>query len=165
MTSLLSSAKARRTAAALGAVSAGLLVLSACEKPSPMATLTVGDKSVSSEASCYAHSKTLADGKIQDCLQKGGKKTLTVGMDDKVRFGVDPEVADNGWVLFVNGKPIEGEAYKKTYRSIPGSVFFSSGQDAMGGQTAPLDKAKVAILELKDKSVKGVWQFEFKKGK
>ncbi|MDG4866022.1 DUF2771 domain-containing protein [Streptomyces sp. T-3] len=165
MTSLLSSAKARRTAAALGAVSAGLLVLSACEKPSPMATLTVGDTSASSEASCYVHDKTLAEGKIQDCLQKSGKKTLTVSMDDKLRFGVDPEVADNGWAIFVNGKPIDNEAYKKTYRTIPGNVFFSAGQDAMGGQGAPLNKAKVSILELKDKSVKGIWQFELKKGK
>ena len=47
------SGKSRRIGVALGAVSAGLLVLSACDKPTPLATVTVGDNSVHTEASCY----------------------------------------------------------------------------------------------------------------
>ena len=53
MTTLHSRSRRRRVVAAAGAVSAGLLVLSACDKPSPIATITVGTNSVNSEATCY----------------------------------------------------------------------------------------------------------------
>ncbi|HBF81590.1 MAG TPA: DUF2771 domain-containing protein, partial [Streptomyces sp.] len=43
MTVAFFSGKGRRIGVALGAVSAGLLVLSACDKPTPLATVTVGD--------------------------------------------------------------------------------------------------------------------------
>lgn len=159
MTSLRMSAKGRRTAAALGAVSAGLLILSACDKPTPLATVTVNGDSVNSQASCYGHGKAIGEGEIKSCLQKEAEKSVTVGMDDKVRFGVDPEVAENGWTLFIGGQPAEQEPYKKTYRSIPGSAFFSSQQ---GG--APLKKAQVSLVETDGNKLKGIWHFELKKG-
>ncbi|MGW3730118.1 DUF2771 domain-containing protein, partial [Streptomyces sp. NPDC000851] len=46
MTTMQSVVRRRRAVAAAGAVSAGLLVLSACDKPSPMSTITVGSSSV-----------------------------------------------------------------------------------------------------------------------
>ncbi|MDI3388162.1 DUF2771 domain-containing protein [Streptomyces sp. B-S-A8] len=159
MTSLRMTAKGRRTAAALGAVSAGLLVLSACEKPTPLATVTVNGTSVHSEAACYSDSKAISESEIKSCMQKEAEETLTVGMNDKVRFGVDPEVAEHGWTLFIGGQPAEPEPFKKTYRSVPGSVFFSSGQ---GGPA--LKKAQVSIVETDGNELRGIWHFELKKG-
>ncbi|AXE79345.1 MULTISPECIES: DUF2771 domain-containing protein [Streptomyces] len=158
MTVAFFSGKGRRIGVALGAVSAGLLVLSACDKPTPLATVTVGGDTVSTEASCYNDGNALKASDIQDCLNKKAQKTVEVAMDDKVRFGVDPEIADNGWTLFINGQQAEQEPYKKTYRSIPGSAFFSS----QTGETVS-NKTQISIVETKGKKLTGVWHFELKK--
>ena len=138
-------------------MSAGLLVLSACDKPTPLATVTVGDTSVTTEASCYNDGDALKDSQIKTCLNKKAEKSVKVAMDDKVRFGVDPEVADNGWTLFINGQQAEQEPYKKTYRSIPGSAFFSS----QTGETT--NKTQISIVETDGKKLTGIWHFELKK--
>ncbi|MFD3652409.1 DUF2771 domain-containing protein [Streptomyces sp. 24-1644] len=158
MTVAFFSGKGRRIGVALGAVSAGLLVLSACDKPTPLATVTVGDTSVGAEASCYNDGDPIKESLIQGCLNdKKAEHTVEVAMDDKVRFGVDPEIADNGWTLFINGQQAEQEPYKKTYRSIPGSAFFSS----QTGETT--NKTQVSIVETKGKKLTGIWHFQFKK--
>ncbi|MFJ1900873.1 MULTISPECIES: DUF2771 domain-containing protein [unclassified Streptomyces] len=158
MTVAFFSGKGRRIGVALGAVSAGLLVLSACDKPTPLATVTVGDNSVNTEASCYNDGKALKEADIKGCLNKKADKTVKVAMDDKVHFGVDPSVSDNGWTLFINGQQAEQEPYKKTYRSIPGSAFFAS---QTGEATA--DKTQISIVETKGKELLGIWHFELKK--
>ncbi|WP_326605107.1 DUF2771 domain-containing protein [Streptomyces sp. NBC_01799] len=157
MTVAFFSGKGRRIGVALGAVSAGLLVLSACDKPTPLATVTVGDTSVTTEASCYNDGDALKDSQIKTCLNKKAEKSVKVAMDDKVRFGVDPEVADKGWTLFINGQQAEQEPYKKTYRSIPGSAFFSS----QTGETT--NKTQISIVETDGKKLTGIWHFELKK--
>ena len=157
MTVAFFSGKGRRIGVALGAVSAGLLVLSACDKPTPLATVTVGDTSVTTEASCYNDGDALKDSQIKTCLNKKAEKSVKVAMDDKVRFGVDPEIADNGWTLFINGQQAEQEPYKKTYRSIPGSAFFSS----QTGETT--NKTQISIVETDGKKLTGIWHFELKK--
>ncbi|MFI1399434.1 DUF2771 domain-containing protein [Streptomyces sp. NPDC020681] len=157
MTVAYFSGKRRRAAAAVGAVSAGLLVLSACDKPTPLATVTVGTKSVSSEATCYDDGKAIKESLIQGCLNKKTGKTIKVGADDKVRFGVDPEVADNGWTLFIGGQQAEQEPYHNTYRSIPGNAFFQS-------QTGEVtSKAQVSIVETDGKKLVGIWHFVLEK--
>ncbi|MGW1204460.1 DUF2771 domain-containing protein [Streptomyces cyaneofuscatus] len=157
MTVAFSSGKGRRIGVALGAVSAGLLVLSACDKPTPLATVTVGTTSVNSEAACYNDGEAIKESLIQGCLNKKPEKTLEVAMDDKVRFGVDPEIAERGWTLFINGQQAEQEPFKKTYRTIPGSAFFAS-------QTGePASKTNVSIVETNGKKLTGIWQFELKK--
>lgn len=158
MTVAFFSGKGRRIGVALGAVSAGLLVLSACDKPTPLATVTVGDNSVHTEAACYNDGDALKESEIQDCLNKKAEKTVKVAMDDKVRFGVDPEIAENGWTLFINGQQAEQEPFKKTYRTIPGSAFFAS---QTGEPTA--DETQISVVETKGKKLTGVWQFELKK--
>ncbi|MDF6044048.1 DUF2771 domain-containing protein [Streptomyces sp. JH14] len=157
MTVAFFSGKGRRIGVALGAVSAGLLVLSACDKPTPLATVTVGDTSVSTEATCYNDGDAIKASEVQACLNKKAEKSVKVAMDDKVRFGVDPEIADHGWTLFINGQQAEQEPYKRTYRSIPGSAFFSS----QTGETA--DKAQISIVETDGKKLTGIWHFELKK--
>ncbi|MFF0449655.1 DUF2771 domain-containing protein [Streptomyces sp. NPDC004609] len=156
MTVAFFSGKRRRAAATIGAVSAGLLVLSACEKPTPLATVTVGTNSVSSEAACYNDGKAIKEADQQDCLNKRGK-TIKVSADDRVRFGVDPEIADNGWTLFIDGQQAEQEPFKKTYRTVPASAFFAS-------QTGKAStKAYISIVEAKNNKITGVWQFTLEK--
>ncbi|MEV4329677.1 DUF2771 domain-containing protein [Streptomyces sp. NPDC049597] len=158
MTVAFFSGKRRRTAAALGAVSAGLLVLSACgDKPTPLATVTVGSDSVHTEATCYNDGEALKESEVQKCLTKGTPTKIKFAVDDKVRLGVDPEIADNGWTLLFGVQPVEQEPYKKSYRTIPGNAFFSS-------QTGePTTKADVNIMETKGKKVIGIYRFQFEK--
>lgn len=157
MTVAFFSGKRRRAAAALGAVSAGLLVLSACDKPTPLATVTVGTDSVHTEATCYNDGKAIKESLIQACLNKKADKVVKVSMDDKVRFGVDPEIADQGWTLFIGGQQAEQEPYKKSYRTIPGNAFFSS----QTGETT--NKAQVSIVGTKGKKLVGIWHFQLEK--
>ncbi|MEV4971261.1 DUF2771 domain-containing protein [Streptomyces scopuliridis] len=157
MTVAFFSGRSRRAAAALGAVSAGLLVLAACEKPTPLATVTVGDNSINTEAACYNDGKAIKTADIQPCLNKKAEKVVEIAMDDKVRFGVDPTIAEHGWTLFINGQQAEQEPYKKTYRTIPGNAFFST----QTGETT--NDTQVSIVETNGKTLTGIWHFEFKK--
>jgi hypothetical protein len=160
MTVALFSGQARRTTAALAVASAGLLLLSACDKPTPRATVTVGSDSVNTEAACYGE-KGLSEKDAPGCLNKKPTQTIKVAMEDKVRLGVDPEIAENGWTIFINGQPAEQEPFKKTYRSIPGSAFFNSGQ-----QGAPAVKeATVSVVETNatTKKLVGVYSFKLEK--
>ncbi|MEV5601552.1 DUF2771 domain-containing protein [Streptomyces sp. NPDC052299] len=158
MTVAFFSGKGRRIGVALGAVSAGLLVLSACDKPTPLATVTVGDNSVSSEAACYNDGKALKNSEAQKCLNKEAEKSIKVSMTDTVHFGVDPEIADNGWTLFLDGQRGEPEPSKKTYRSINGSAFFSTQTEG----AAPKN-SQVSIVETKGAKVIGIWHFKLEK--
>ncbi|MER8042040.1 DUF2771 domain-containing protein [Streptomyces sp. NPDC094032] len=147
----------RRAVVAIGAVSAGLLVLSACDKPTPLATVTVGTESVNSEAACYNDGDALKEAQIAQCLNKKAEKSISVSTDDKIRFGVDPSIAENGWTIFLGGQQAEPEPYKKTYRTIPASAFFSSQSGEATNST------QVTIVENTGKTVTGIWHFELKK--
>ncbi|WP_030382288.1 MULTISPECIES: hypothetical protein [unclassified Streptomyces] len=157
MTSLQSAVRRRRAVAAAGAVSAGLLLLSACDKPTPRATITVGKDSVSSEASCYNDDdKALSTSELQSCIKDKDIESIKVDPDATVRFGVDPDIADKGWTILMNGQPLV-DSSTKTYRTIPGSVFFNAQYGASG------DSTKVSIQEGTDKKATGLWNFTFKK--
>jgi hypothetical protein len=145
----------RRAVAAAGAVAAGLLVLSACDKPSPVATITVGRGSVNSEALCYNDGKALDTKSLTKCVKNTDVKSIKVGEDATVRVGVDPKIADAGYVLLLNGRQVT-DVSKETYRTIPGSAFFNS-QYGTEGDTNTLS------VQMGDKSVKGVWSFKLKK--
>ncbi|MEU6538086.1 DUF2771 domain-containing protein [Streptomyces sp. NPDC047000] len=148
-------ARRRRIVAAAGAVSAGLLVLSACDKPTPIATITVGTSSVHTEASCYNDGGDLRTAELTTCLKDTGIKSITVDPDATVRFGVDPKIADSGWTILMNGQALT-DSSTKTYRTIPGSVFFNAQYGASGNSTLVSVKAG-------DKTTKGLWSFKFKK--
>ncbi|MEV6022393.1 DUF2771 domain-containing protein [Streptomyces sp. NPDC052036] len=147
--------RSRRAVAALGAVSAGLLLLSACNKPTPLATVTVGTDSVNSQTDCYNDGKEVAAADLANCLKSKDIKTISVDPDATVRFGVDPAIADNGWTILMNGQPLT-DSSKKTYRTIPGSVFFNAQYGASGSSTL------VSIKEGENK-VTGLWSFKLKK--
>ncbi|MFE5396341.1 DUF2771 domain-containing protein [Streptomyces sp. NPDC056568] len=150
----------RRAVAAAGAVSAGLLLLSACDKPTPMGTVTVGSDSVSSEATCGGHDKALENAEIQKCLQDDDVKSISVGEDDTVRFGVDPEVADRRWTILMNGQQLTNDT-DNTYRTVPGSVFFNEQYGAQGDSTLVTIKAGDGKDDSEEAT--GLWSFKLKK--
>lgn len=148
-------ARRRRAVATVGAVSAGLLALSACDKPTPLATVTVGDNSVSSETDCYNDGDAVKTADLAKCLQSKNVKSIKVDPDATVRFGVDPKIADKGWTILMNGQPLT-DSSTKTYRTIPGSVFFNEQYGAKGNST---------IVSIKEgaKDVSGLWSFKLQK--
>ncbi|MFF4759687.1 DUF2771 domain-containing protein [Streptomyces sp. NPDC001292] len=155
MTTLHSAVRRRRAVAAAGAVSAGLLVLSACSKPTPLSTLTVGSSSVSSEATCYNDGNALKTADLAKCLKSKDIKTIKVDPDETVRFGVDPKIAKAGWTILMNGQPLT-DSSTKTYRTIPGSVFFNAQYGASGNST-------LVSLKEGEKDVRGLWSFKLTK--
>ncbi|MBH1936052.1 DUF2771 domain-containing protein [Streptomyces sp. AV19] len=150
MTAAFFRGRRRRAAAAAGAVTFGLVVLSACDKPTPMATLTVGSSTVQSEASCYEDGGAIDQKDLADCLGKSGK-TIKATVDDKLHIGVDPKIADHGWTVFVDGQPALGKM-TKTYRTLQAGGFFQGGKD----------EVKISIVEVGDREALGVWNFTLK---
>ncbi|SOD85717.1 DUF2771 domain-containing protein [Streptomyces sp. Ag109_G2-15] len=156
MTTLQSALRRRRAVAAAGAVSAGLLVLSACEKPSPVATITVGRNSVNSEALCYNDGKALDAQSLAKCAKKAEDiESIKVDPDETVRFGVDPKIADAGWILLVNGRQFT-DVSKKTYTTIPGSAFFNAQYGTQGN-------SNTVSIQMGQQPAKGLWSFKLKK--
>ncbi|MFB7055661.1 DUF2771 domain-containing protein [Streptomyces vinaceus] len=159
MTAPLFSGRGRRSVAALGAVSAGLLLLSACDKPTPLATVTVGTSSVSTEAAC-SDSKELSMDKVQECLtDMKDAKTIDYRRGDTLRLGVEPEVVEDGkrWQAVLDGQPIT-EPSANTYRSFPGADIFATG----GQGEAPASK-KLNIVQVgEDGKPLAVWAYNVK---
>ncbi|GHI88233.1 hypothetical protein [Streptomyces xanthophaeus] len=159
MTAPLFSGRARRSVAALGAVSAGLLLLSACDKPTPLATVTVGTSSVSAESACHDGTELSTD-KVQECLSGlKNAKTIDYARGDTLRLGVEPEVVEDGkkWQAVLDGQPIT-EPSSNTYRSFPGADVFATG----GQGEAPSSK-KLAIVQVaEDGKPLSVWSFNLK---
>ncbi|MFE9624618.1 DUF2771 domain-containing protein [Streptomyces sp. NPDC006527] len=160
MTTLQSAVRRRRAVAAAGAVSAGLLVLSACDKPTPMSTITVGTSSVSAEATCGGEGDALKPAELTACLKDEDIKTISVDPDETVRFGVDPDVAKERWTILMNGQPLTEDS-SKTYRTIPGSVFFNAQYGAQGDST--LVSIKAGDGKKDSQTVTGLWSFKLKK--
>ncbi|MEU9374805.1 DUF2771 domain-containing protein [Streptomyces sp. NPDC048255] len=159
MTAPLFSGRARRSVAALGAVSAGLLLLSACDKPTPLATVTVGTSSVSAESACHDATELSTD-KVQECLTNlKDAKSVDYARGDTLRLGVEPDVVEDGkkWQAVLDGQPIT-EPSSNTYRSFPGADVFATG----GQGEAPSSK-KLAIVQVaEDGKPLAVWSFNLK---
>lgn len=146
----------RRCAAAVGAVVLGLFALSACTKPTPLATVTVGKDSVNAEASCYGDGRQLSRTDLQSCLKRDGGKTVRIHSFDSFHLGVDPAIAKKGWFLVAGGQ--KTDVIKDTYRSFGGSQLFVDSTTGQTSKSATLD-----VLETADgtaNSVVGVWQFK-----
>ncbi|MDT0470909.1 DUF2771 domain-containing protein [Streptomyces sp. DSM 41014] len=160
MTSMQSAVRRRRAVAAVGAVGAGLLVLSACDKPTPVATITVGSSSVNEGATCGGESASLSSAELAKCLKDTDIASIKVDPDETVRFGVDPAIADKRWTILMNGQPLTEDS-NKTYRTIPGSVFFNAQYGAQGDST--LVTIKAADGKSSSQKVTGLWSFRLKK--
>ncbi|MFC8512940.1 DUF2771 domain-containing protein [Streptomyces sp. NPDC057257] len=158
--SVYAAVRRRRAVAVAGAVSAGLLVLSACDKPTPRSTITVGRSSVSEEATCGGEGKNLQTAALATCLKDKDIQSIKVDPDDTVRFGVDPDIADKRWTILMNGQPLTEDS-DKTYRTIPGSVFFNQQYGATGNST--LVSIKAGDGKKSGTGVTGLWSFKLKK--
>jgi hypothetical protein len=151
----------RRRAAALGAVSLGLFALAACDKPTPLATVTVGNTSVHTEAAsgCYNDGGKISQKQFVSCLQGKATQQITVPAGEEVRIGIDPAIADKGWILAV-GPSAKSELLKSTYRSFNGEQFFT---DAQTGQTT--NSVTLNVIETTGKQdYLGTWQIKLVKG-
>jgi hypothetical protein len=163
MSAALYRSKTRRTAALVGAVTLGLVTLSACEKPTPRATVTVGSSSVSAEAACYNDGKALDQKKLRECIGGQSHEKLTAHDGERIRIGVDPKIAKSGWVVVVNGQPTMSEKSTATYRSFNFDEVFAPQQSPSGAGAAP-KKAQVTIIGLTEGGqANGTWQFTVNK--
>lgn len=133
-------------------------MLSACDKPTPIATVTVGTASVHTEAACYNDGKALDTAATKSCAaDKKDVTSIKVDPDATVRIGVDPKIADKGWALLMNGQPLTGKS-TKTFTNIPGNVFFNAQYGAKGNSTT----IAVAMGDGTTK-IYGLWSFKFEK--
>ncbi|MFJ9415629.1 MULTISPECIES: hypothetical protein [unclassified Streptomyces] len=145
---LISWGKGRRAAAAIGAVSLGLLTLSACEKPTALATVTAGSSTVSAEATpgCDGGGKSLDKEKFTACISKQGGKTITVSPGEKVRIGVEPDIAKNGWLAFAGDSGQGVSKTHQTYRTLDSSQLFVK-QDPQTRQSMNVDEITLQVAE------------------
>lgn len=151
-----------RTAAALGAATLGLLVTTACEKPTPLMTVTVGTDTVTTEAACYAEDgAALQREEGIACLQQKAEKTIEVGQGDRVHLGVEPEMADAGWVYFVDGRPLAAEKLGSTYQTFDATQWFQP----QPGATSMPKEVTLSVATLGDDEIGGVWNIKVKRDK
>lgn len=142
----------RRRAAALGAVSLGLVALAACDKPTPLATVTVGQKTVTTEATknCYPdNNKTLSTAAFTACLNAAPTKSITVHAGDKVRIGVDPKISDKGWLVAAGVSQKTDLLKNKTYWSLDSALLFNT-QNPQTGQTQTQKSVTLNVVESGD---------------
>jgi hypothetical protein len=111
------------------AVAAAALALTACDKPAPGATIFSGASSEHREALCWsfdADRAYTADDCVVDVAAAQSQQsvfdaldeylaTLEVSPGDVVGISVDPEVADAGWSVTVNGRPLHRDLLTETY--------------------------------------------------
>jgi hypothetical protein len=160
----------RRAATALGALSLGLVALTACDKPTPMATVTVGTRSVTAEAvdKCYANGKLLPQKIFEACLTAAPKHHITVGPGDKVRIGVDPKLAKKGWLIANGTQLVTQELLKdKTYWTLDSSALFIR-QDPQTGQSSAVKQVTLNIVQSGDltgQKTYGIWKIKLVRGK
>ncbi|MFH8368678.1 hypothetical protein [Streptomyces sp. NPDC018031] len=161
---LFSRGKASRAAAAACAVTLGLVALTACDKPTPVATVTVGSHSEVSEATkgCYDEDG-ISKKDINTCLNKETGETLTVHPGERVRIGVDPKIAEDGWVVVTGPEPVMNDESTETYRSFDGEKLFETRNQM--GQTEIRDEVTLAVVQLGEKDTAppvGMWHFKLK---
>jgi hypothetical protein len=142
----------RRAATAIGAISLGLIALTACSKPTAQATVTVGSRTVTAEASskCFAKGNKLPQAIFVACLQAKPAHHITVPVGDKVRIGVDPSIGDKGWLIVQGTTLATPELLKnKTYWTLDSALVFNT-QNPQTGQTQTQKSVTLNIVESGD---------------
>lgn len=123
--------RAIRTTIALGTVSMGLVALTGCEKPSPSAHFTLHSNTTSRAAAegCYGHGEALSPDRALACADDDeGIPTFGTEQNDTFRIGVDPKVADRGWLLFVNGLLYDAQPFTTTYQTFSSDALYRAIQ-------------------------------------
>lgn len=150
--------KTRRPAALAGAAVLGALALTGCniDKPTPLVTLVSGSTSVHSEAECYKEDGTLAEAKVEGCLNETKVKKISVSEGGAFSVGVDQKIADAGWLLLVNGKQQSSTPIKSTY--------FSGLRLNYGAPEKDSEPLIVQVVQPDGKQgYRGIWAFKVEK--
>lgn len=148
--------RSTRVTLAVGAASLGLLALTACEKPSPNAHFTLGSETASPEAEsdCYGHGDLLSAERAERCLndEADDAPSFSVRSGDTLRVGVDPEVAETGWLLFVNGQLYGGEPFTGTYRSFSAEELYEVAYNtsSVPGELPPTERLRISVAKVGD---------------
>lgn len=165
MTSMLSPGRVRRsvrTVFAAGVATCAVVGLSSCDKPNPVATLTVGSDSVHNHDTCDNEGEKLGEEQLQKCAEDAKSKSISITNSDTLRFGVDPDVAERGWeVITTAPNPQSGERQPLRLVEYTKKTYATS-------QSLPLnmlaDKSDVAVVERDENGdAFNVWNFTLNK--
>ncbi|MYW00951.1 hypothetical protein [Streptomyces sp. SID3343] len=163
--------KTRRRAAALAGVAVlGAVALTGCDidKPTPIVTMVSGDTSAHTEAECYAGKEVPAD-KLESCIKTEDLTKISATVGGSYRIGVDKKIADHGWTVLIDGKPINAIFHSTYGPQLPVQYFQDTGSAdnaAEAAQAAEADKSVVVhVIEQSSTSapIKGVWAFKVEK--
>ncbi|MEV1009179.1 hypothetical protein [Streptomyces sp. NPDC049881] len=149
--------RAIRTTVAVGAVSLGFVVLAACQKPTPSAHFTLNTHTDSFEADhdCYNGDGLDAD-RADDCVTPADSPEFGTRSGDTFRIGVDPEVAEDGWVLLINGLPhAQQEPFTTTYQTFDTDQLFNEARQWESNYGVPLPEdgsLDLTVGQLRDDS-------------
>ncbi|NYI07695.1 DUF2771 domain-containing protein [Allostreptomyces psammosilenae] len=145
----------RRRVAAIGATIVGLAALSACEQPTPLATAVNGSTSVHTEAGCYAGGEALPEEQIQACFTEDPETSavMDVEVGDRLRVGVEPEIAEDGWFLALDGQQLTDPTEK---------TFVTVGQMNQQLFANNPEEVKLQIVQGTSSEVIGVWTFKLR---
>ncbi|MGK5531818.1 hypothetical protein [Streptomyces sp. URMC 129] len=150
-----------RTTLAAGAVSLGLVTLAACDKPTPHATFTVGSSTESHETTtdCWKDGEPLGAERAQSCLEsEEDVPVITVETGDTFRVGVDPEVAESGWLIFYQGQPYEAEPYTTTYETFSVDDLYQVMRQQSPGELPQRDTLRVVVAQVGDEyDMESIW--------
>lgn len=107
---------------AWGAVIAGAVALTGCEKPNPGATVWSGTNSEHATALCWSFDAATPIDEAQCAASLSEEAAagmqfpeVAVAEGNTMGISVDPVVADNGWTPVIGGKPLTGEPITSPY--------------------------------------------------
>jgi len=142
-------------------------LLSGCEKPAPKATVFSGGQSASREALCWSAEPDQPIDQA-DCLMDEAGGTLTeegaaqladylasieVSSGQTIGISVDPEVAESGWSVSVNGRRRNANLIGETY------FRFALSERELRGPSLEL-QVVAPTEDLSDR--RGLWVFELR---
>ncbi|WP_052849118.1 hypothetical protein [Streptomyces avicenniae] len=147
--------RAVRTTVAVGAVSLGFVVLAACQKPTPNAHFTLNTHTDSFEADHDCHDGDgLGADLVETCLTTDDGVEFGTRSGDTFRIGVDPKVAEDGWVVLINGFPAgTQEPYSSTYQTFDTDELFSTAtqlQSQAGVEPPAEGEVDITVGQLRD---------------
>ncbi|MBB0245849.1 hypothetical protein FNQ90_17480 [Streptomyces alkaliphilus] len=143
--------RALRTTLAVGAVSLGLAGLTACERPTPNAHFTLGASTSSPETAsdCFGHDDPLGVQRAQECLEHtDDAPSFTSRRGETFRVGVDPSIAEHGWLLFVNGETRSVDPYTTTFQNFPVDELHAMSQADPFGEEDEDEGITVSVVKL-----------------
>lgn len=105
-----------------GAVIAGAVVLTGCEKPNPGATVWSGTNSEHASALCWSFDaatpvdEAACAAQVQQKAQSGGElPRVSVSGGQTVGISVDPVVTENGWIPVIGNERLSERPITSTY--------------------------------------------------